>query len=369
MATAIRTHTEPVMTLPGRYYYDQDIFEQEQEHLFSTSWVCVAKSDTLPVPGHFLVTTVGVESVIVTRAQDGSLKAMLNVCRHRGARVCVAEQGRAKTFQCRYHAWGYGLDGELLSAPNMEEDPDFDRAEHGLHPVALTEWAGFIWLNLSDHPGSFAEQLGFYYDRFVRYQVETLKVGRTIEYDVKANWKLLVENFNECCHCGPAHPELSAQVPSFKAGIVSGYLGGGALFEDGIESLTVTGKTNRPFFPGITEADRRNYYGMTLRPNVFLNLHPDYVLIHIMRPMAADRTKITCHWLFTPEAIAQPDFEPEGAVDFWDLVNRQDWEICELTQQGVRSKSYRDGGLYAPLERHIRGFNDYVLAKLGHDAQ
>ncbi len=126
----------------------------------------------------------------------------------------------------------------------------------------------------------------------------------------------------------------------------------------------MSGKTNRPFFRDLREADLRTYYGMTLRPNVFLSLHPDYVLTHYMEPAAADRTRVVCHWLFDTSTIARPDFDPSDAVQFWDRVNRQDWEICELCQYGVTSRSYRDGGIYAPLERHIREFNDWVLARL-----
>jgi Rieske 2Fe-2S family protein len=208
--------------------------------------------------------------------------------------------------------------------------------------------------------------MGLPYGRYDRYHVGELKVSRTITYDVKANWKLIVENFNECCHCAVAHPELSAQVPSFKAGEVSGYRGGGADFAAGIESLTVSGKTNRPYFKDITDHDHHSYFGMTLKPNVFLNLHPDYVLIHRMVPLSPSRTFITCDWLFEPDTMQRPDFDPSDAVDFWNLVNRQDWDICEITQQGVTSKLYRDGGIYAPFEVHIRAHNDWVLEHLGH---
>jgi Rieske 2Fe-2S family protein len=102
-----------------------------------------------------------------------------------------------------------------------------------------------------------------------------------------------------------------------------------------------------------------------LKPNVFLNLHPDYVVIHRMRPLGADRTRIVCEWLFDREVVAAADFDPSDAVDFWDLVNRQDWEVCELAQQGTTSAAFRDGGIYAPVERHIRRFNDFVLEQLG----
>ncbi len=202
------------------------------------------------------------------------------------------------------------MNGALLNAPNMDEDSGFD--PDGVWPASGgADRMGRDDLAQPIRPsGAVRRATGImaYFDRYRRYRIGNLAVGATIDYDVKANWKLLIENFNECCHCGPAHPELSAQVPSFKAGLVSGYNGGGAALGDGIESLTVTGKTNRSPLPGLTDEDRRTYYGTTLRPNVFFSLHPDYVLVHIMRPEAADLTKVTCHWLFSPEAIAHPGF-------------------------------------------------------------
>ena len=368
MVTIARPHADPVMTLPGRYYYDPEIFALEQARIFSRSWMCVGRADSIAAAGAYFLTSLGDESVIVLRGRDGALKAFLNVCRHRGARVCTEERGQLRaTMQCRYHAWTYNLDGALIGAPNMKEDPGFDASDFGLVPVALRLWEGMIWLNLSADPEPLAEQLGEPYSRYAHYHIGELAVGHSTSYDVAANWKLVIENFSECCHCAIAHPELSAQVPSFKAGIVSGYSGTGAELGDGIESLTVSGKTNRPPFRDLPESDRRRYYGMALPPNMLLSLHPDYALVHTMWPLAADRTRIVCDWLFEPSTMARPDFDPQDAVAFWDLVNRQDWDICAITQQGMRSRVYRDGGFYAPLEHHIRAFNDYVLAKLGHE--
>ena len=174
----------------------------------------------------------------------------------------------------------------------------------------------------------------------------------------------MIENFNECCHCATVHPELSAQVPDYRAGRVTGQEGGAALFGPGVDSLTTTGKTARPPLRGLTGQDLHAYYGDTLKPNVFLNLHPDYVVVHVLRPVAPDRTLITCDWLFDPEVAAAPGFDASDAVTFWDLVNRQDWEVCELAQLGVSSRAYDHGGLYAPDERHIRHFNNWVLEEL-----
>lgn len=370
MATSAPAQAERVMTLPGRYYYDADLFALEQERIFSTSWICVGRADAVAEPGQYFLATVGTENVIVLRGRQGGLRAFLNVCRHRGARVCLAERGQLRsTMQCRYHAWTYGLDGRLIGAPNMKEDPSFDAEQFGLWPVALDLWEGLVWLNLSDNPEPLAAQMGDLYTRYAHYHVGELQVAHHVSYDVRANWKLLVENFSECCHCAIAHPELSAQVPSFKAGYVSSYSGQGAELGDGIESLTTTGKTNRPHFPDLREEDLHRYYGNVVRPNVFFSLHPDYALIHYMDVVAANRTIVHCDWLFEPSTIAVPGFDPSDAVGMWDLVNRQDWEICEMTQLGVTSRVYREGGCFAPQEYHIRDFNDYVLAKLGHDGR
>jgi Rieske 2Fe-2S family protein len=364
MATKAAAGTD-TRTLPGRYYYDPALYALEQERIFSRSWVCAGRADAIPAPSDYALRDLGRESVLVLRDRQGQARAFLNVCRHRGARLCTAQQGKLNaTVQCRYHAWTYALDGRLAGAPNMKDDPAFDPAAHGLVPVALHEWEGLIWLNLDDNPPPLSDQLGSLYARFARYHVGELAVGATITYDVRANWKLVVENFNECYHCALVHPELSAHVPDFKAGRVTGEDGGASLLGAGVESLTMTGKTARPPLPGLTAQDLRSYYGDTLKPNVFLNLHPDYTVVHVLHPVAPDRTRIACDWLFDPAVVAAPGFDASDAVEFWDLVNRQDWEVCELAQQGVTSRAYDEGGLYAPAERHIRRFNDWVLDAL-----
>jgi len=370
MVTIERPTSAQVRTLPGRYYYDPAVFVEEQERIFSHSWYCVGRADAVAEPGAFFLANVGRESIIVLRDRVGEARAFFNVCRHRGARVCLQASGRLKnSMQCAYHAWTYGLDGRLIGAPNMKDDPDFDKGAFGLEPVALEVWEGLIYVNLEPDGVSLADQLGETYARYARYRMGELVVGATITYDVKANWKLIHENFSECGHCPMMHPELSALVPSFKAGVVSTYGGSGAELGTGVESLTPTGRLSRPPLAGLTPEDLHRYYGMTTNPNLFLSFHPDYVLTHILRPLAADHTLVVCDWLFDPREARSPDFNPSDAFDTWDLVNRQDWEACEMTQQGMNSRVYRDGGVYAPLEAHIHRFNDYVLHKLGHSIE
>ena len=227
MTTTARSETFLLSTLAGRYYYDPTIYAREQERIFSQMWVCVGRAEVLTDPGAYQVVTVGQESIIVVRNRIGVLQAFLNVCRHRGARLCSEVTGRLKgSIQCRYHAWTYGLDGRLIGAPNVLSNEQFDRTAYGLLPVALEVWEGLIWLNLADDPepisrqlnGPIVERFGSY-GPFARYDVGRLKVGKTITYEVHANWKLLLENFMECYHCGPIHPEFCQLLPAFRSGI------------------------------------------------------------------------------------------------------------------------------------------------------
>jgi len=374
MTTMARLETPFVSTLPGRYYYDPAIYEMELERIFSQMWVCVGRADAITGAGAYEVVTVGRESIIVVRGRDDVLRAFLNVCRHRGARLCNEASGKLKgSIQCRYHAWTYGLDGRLIGAPNVLSDEQFERALFGLLPVALEVWEGLVWLNLGDDPASIADQLNEPiierfggYAAFARYDVGNLKVGKRIAYDMQANWKLVLENFMECYHCGPMHPEFCRLLPGYKTGDVSDYVNGEAVsLAENVEAFTITGKASRPPLPGLLQEDLRHYYGFVLQPNVLLNLLHDHVVMHWLIPNGPGRTVIMCDWLFDPQVMARADFDPMDAVEIFDIVNRQDWEVCELTQLGMGSKAYRSGGVYVPEERHIRAFADFVLERVG----
>jgi len=363
-------------TLPGRYFTDPAIFAREQERLFGTMWVCVGRSDALPEPGSFLSAEVAGESLILVRGRDGEIRSFLNVCRHRGARLCTGPRGQlAGAIQCRYHAWSYGFDGRLLGAPNLARDERLDRDALGLVPVRSEVWEGLLWVNLDPNEpvaaaaaqveGPIIDRLGGL-ETWARYGVGELAVGRSISYEVAANWKLIVENFMECYHCGPVHPELVRLLPAFRNGTsYQGLPGEGTTFADDVAGFTISGQAHHPRLPGLRPADDRLYYGFVLWPNVFVNLLPDHVILHTLLPLAADRSRVVCDWLFPPAEVARPGFDPTDAVDVFDITNRQDWEVCELTQLGMSSRAYAHGGLYVENELHIAAFRDLVLAKVG----
>ncbi|MFI6323465.1 aromatic ring-hydroxylating dioxygenase subunit alpha [Nonomuraea sp. NPDC050556] len=357
-----------ISTLPGRSYTDPDVFLQEQEKIFETLWFCAVRTDDLAKPGSFKTVQVGRENVIIVRGRDDQVRAFLNVCRHRGSRICEEESGEVKrTLRCSYHAWTYDLDGRLVAAPNLVKMPDIDRVEYGLIPVALREWLGYAWVCLADDPPSFEERvMGAATERLgdlasiERYHVDKLALGKRIVYDVAANWKLIVENFMECYHCATIHPELVAVLPEFAGGYAAQYyVGHGAEFADRVEGFTVDGSAGFGKLPDVAAEQDRRYYAITVKPQVFINLVPDHVIMHRMFPMAADRTIVECDWLYHPDVVAS-GADVSHSVELFHRVNEQDFDACERTQPGMSSRAYAKGGVLVPSEHHISAFHQWV---------
>ena len=359
-------------TLAGHYYTDPGIFRLEQATIFEAGWFCAVLSADLDKPGKFETVQIGRESVLVTRNRRGEIKAHLNVCRHRGARLCTEESGTVRrSLQCPYHAWTYDLDGRLTAAPNLQRMPDVDRTERGLVPVRLREWLGYAWVCLADEPPSFEETVvGAVTERLGgpteidAYGIDGLALGKRIEYDVKANWKQIIENFMECYHCATIHPELTEVLPEFADGYAAQYyVGHGAEFGGEIKGFTIDGSEGVDRLPGVTEAQDRKYYAITVKPGVFVNLVPDHVIFHRMFPLAPDRTLVRCDWLYLPEVV-ESGRDLTRSVELFHRVNLQDFEACERCQLAMDSRSYARGGVLVPSEHHIGAFHDWVRARL-----
>jgi len=359
-------------TLPGSSYTDPAVFAQEQAKIFEAHWFAAARAAEITDPGSFRTVDVGRENVLLVRGRDRVLRAFLNVCRHRGARVCMQQSGTGqRKLQCGYHAWTYGLDGALVAAPNLTAMEDVDRSRYGLIPVHLREWLGYAWVCIADEPPSFEEtvvgaaaaRLGSC-DAIDGWHIDRLDVGRRITYDVRANWKLIVENFMECYHCATIHPELTEVLPEFADGYAAQYyVGHGAAFGDDVQGFTVDGSEGVDSLPGLdTEHDRR-YYAITINPQVFVNLVPDHVIFHRMYPVAADRTIVECDWLYLPEVV-ESGKDLSRSVELFHRVNEQDFDAAERCQLASNSKAYADGGVLVPSEHHIGLFHEWVGRQL-----
>jgi len=362
-----------ISTLPGSYYTDPAIFAMEQDRIFEAMWFCAVRGTDLDKPGAFRTVQVGRESVLVTRSRSGEVRAFFNICRHRGAQLCTQDSGEVKrAFQCPYHAWTYDLDGKLIAAPNLTKMPDIDRTEFGLRRIAVREWLGYVWVCLAPEPPSFEEsvvkdvldRLGDL-ESIDHYDVAHLDVGRRIVYDVKANWKLIIENFMECYHCATIHPELTEVLPEFADGYAAQYyVGHGAEFGEEVQGFTVDGSEGLDRIPGVADDQDRRYYAITVKPQVFINLVPDHVIFHRMYPVAVDRTIVECDWLYLPHVV-ESGKDVSRSVELFDRVNRQDFEACERTQPGMSSRMYAKGGVLVPSEHHIGAFHDWVNERLG----
>jgi Rieske 2Fe-2S family protein len=361
-----------IPTLEGSWYTSPEVFARERQEIFDRDWLCVARTADILAPGQFQVVAAGSESVLVVRQRDGGLRAFLNVCRHRGARLCTDESGQtARHLRCPYHAWAYELSGRLAAAPNLARMPDIDRDAYGLIPVALREWLGYAWVCLAARPPSFADTVaGAVTGRLgdpaaiEAYGLDELAVGRRISYEVAANWKLLVENFMECYHCAPIHPELTSVLPEFAGGYAAQYyVGHGAAFADRAAGFTIDGSPGFDRLPGVRDEQDRRYYAVTIRPQVFINLVPDHVIFHRMIPRDAGHTTVVCDWLFAADVVVSGR-DVSRSVALFDRVNLQDFAACERTQPAMASRAYSGGGVLVPSEHHLADFHDWVRARL-----
>jgi Rieske 2Fe-2S family protein len=355
----------PRPTLSGADYASEAVYAEERERVFFRRWVCIGRADEVPTFGSYLVRDLAGESVFVVRNREGGLRAFYNVCAHRGTKLLDDEPSSGalgRAIKCPYHAWSYDLDGRLLATPNVQEDEHFERGDYRLHPVAVDEHAGFLFVNLADSPPPLLDHLRDSNETitdFDRYRMGELRLARRIAYDVAANWKVIVENYNECLHCPTIHPELVQVIPLFRKGDVwDGETNdGGNLMIEGATSFTASGVSDLPKFPGLLDDDYRMYYGVFQFPNLMVNMHPDSVMTYLVYPRGPARTTVVSEFYFRPEAIALPGFDPSPTVELWDLISRQDWVVCERAQLGLSSRAFRSG-VYPRKDRLLFDFNE-----------
>ena len=226
-------------SLPGPSYTSEAEFARERDRVLLPGWFCVGRADGLTEPGCYLAADVCGESIIVTRTEGGGLAGHYNLCRHRGSRL-VPRAGEPESaagspppgpvaggrfpgcIRCPYHAWTYALDGTLRAAPFLPGLREH-RAALSLHRVDVATWGGFVFARLEPPSGAgpaepLGAALGEIPARVAAYPLAGLRTGARLRYDVAANWKVILENYNECYHCGPVHPELCELVPAFPPG-------------------------------------------------------------------------------------------------------------------------------------------------------
>jgi Rieske 2Fe-2S family protein len=323
--------------------------------LWRDGWVCVGRDTLLSGPGSQRAVDVGGVGVVLVRDASGRPRAFLNSCRHRGHELVRAGcEVRRSTIWCAYHAWVYRLDGSLRNAPRFSME---DANSLGLLPVRCAGWGGWLFVNVSGTAPDLEDAVGNLDALLAPYQTGTLHPTAVRQYEISADWKLIVENYLECYHCPSTHPELS-RVQRTEGGedfTATGLWLGGALdLRNSAVSMSLDGSGTEWDFPSLDEDRARQVCYHALMPNLFVTAHHDYLVTHRLEPLAAGRTRVVCEWLFPPELVSAGT-DTGYAVDFWERTNGQDWAACESVQRGVAVPGYVPGPL-APDESGLRAF-------------
>lgn len=351
-------------TLPGPAYWSEETYLLDQERVFFRNWVYVGRAERVPKPGSWIRVEIGGESLLVVRGKDDAIRAFYNVCRHRGSRICDDEEGFARThLRCPYHAWGYALDGTLVTTP-MIDKTEIDRPSTSLWPVHVDVWEGFVFVNLSrEEPRPLLEHLADQQDdplHLAEYGLAELRIGHVSTIDVQANWKIVIENYNECLHCPTIHPELVAVVPAYKKGDIfeAGRADGGVSLADGRTAMATDPRLRLPLLPGFEgRGDPEAYYGAGVYPTMFLDVDGSSCLATAVFPTGPRSCRLVTEYLFSPKALEDPAFDPSPIVEFNERVTAQDNEACERVQRGVTSRAF-DHGVFPEKDSWVFGFDE-----------
>ena len=381
-------------SLDQKFYKDTSIFDLEKHNIFYNSWIFIGHESQIPNKGDFFIYKLLDEEIIVLRNKENKVKAFFNVCRHRGSRVCLEEKGNTSRFSCPYHSWTYNLDGKLLAAKSLREG--IDKSKLGLHPCNIESASGMLLINLSDNPQSLKNLQSDLKEPFEMFGFIDLKVAAHKNYPIASNWKLAVENYQECYHCAPAHPEYSLshslkiedepgfdeaqekmmnnlescglkdievnkdfsnKDPDQEQYAYSRY----ALF-DGYMTGSKDGKPLAPLLGNIKEFNQ-GCSDFNIGPVSYFLAYCDHIVGYIFTPTSQDQCQCDIYWLVNKDAEENKDYDKEKLMWLWDVTTYADETIIVNNQKGVNSIKYQSGP-YTDKEQSTRRFIKWYLSEL-----
>ena len=392
IAELISSH-EQGYSLEQRFYTDPAIFELELERIITRNWILAGHQSELPEPGDFKVLSVANESAIIVRGSDRILKGFANVCRHRGSLVCLETKGSTRKFMCPYHGWMYDIDGKLTAARNMPDD--FDKSEYGLKAVSVDTVHGLMFVCFTDKPPSLEGAKKDLAEPMAVFDFENLKVAAHKSYDIPANWKLSIENYQECYHCATAHPEYARMhtlmldgekrerlqgemlgkmkycgLPDLCVDYLDtkarpGEIGYGysrtALF-DGYVTGSEDGKALAPLLGGLSDYDG-GASDFSFGAFSFLLAYSDHVVAYVFTPADMDNSRCDIYWLVRDDAEAGKDYDVDRLTWLWDVTTQADKSIIANNSKGVHSRYYEPGP-FSGMERAEKIYLDWILQEL-----
>ena len=394
IAELIASH-KPGWALDQRFYTDPDIFQLELDRIVIRNWILASHASQIPDAGDYLVFKLANESAIIVRGKDGKIRALANVCRHRGSLVCLENRGNKRKFECPYHGWTYDLDGKLIAARSMQGD--FNKEEYGLHPVSLKLLSGLIFVCFCDDPPSLEGAQRALAEPMAMFDFENLKVAASRTYPIAANWKLAIENYQECYHCATAHPEYAKMhtlmldpqqrdriqgpmrqrmaacglkdiehdfIDTYAKPGVQGYgYSRTALFE-GYKTGSRDGKPVAPLLGELKDYDG-GASDFTLGPFTFFLAYSDHVVGYVFSPVDHKNCQCKIHWFVRKDAVEGKDYDRDELMWLWDVTTYADEKIIVNNWKGVNSRFYRPGP-FSGMERMERRFIEWILQELSN---
>ncbi len=374
-------------SMPQGFYTESSVFDVEIEKIWKKYWLFVGIEAQIPNSGDYFVYEIHKDSIIIIRGNKGEIYAHYNTCRHRGSLICLEKSGNAPALMCPYHQWVFDKNGKLLKARMMNED--FDKSQYGLHPVNVKIVEGLIYICLNPNPPDF-DKLQHDFTNFLKpFDIKNAKIGHQKSYTLRTNWKLITENFRECYHCGPAHPEYcsavvganmreSATEETLKKektwkirGLETGtipFVGDSFHFavryplRNGVLSYSLDGGE-----VAIPMGKHQDYdagvVGLVSYPNFWIDAVADYVWIMKITPINYGKTQVDITWLVDKKAIEGIDYTVERLTEFWKITAEQDWTLCENNFAGIESSAY-SSGLLAPAEQEVVDFLEWYIERM-----
>lgn len=376
-------------TLPRGLYVSDDAFAFDTQVMLKSVWLYACTVAHVKNPGDYFVFELADNSIIIVRGRDNEVRAFWNSCRHRGAKICLEQRGRAPRLMCPYHQWTYGLDGQLLAARSMAED--FDKADHGLSPVALENVGGLIFICLTDNPPPIDRVKADIVDQIAVYKLENLKVVVQDNYVENANWKLVMENNRECYHCDAGHPELISVLGTTgfgkdapadaalqatrdewrKLGIdrdliefPDGWWHRIARLKlaNGAVTHSIDGKLACQRLIGPFTEPEMSSLSVWTQPNSWHHFCCDHVVTFSLTPIAPDKTLLRTSWLVHEDAVEGVDYDPEHLAALWRKTNEQDGYFSAINHRGIANDGYVQGP-YALEEKLVDDFKTFYVSR------
>lgn len=374
-------------SLEQAFYTSEEIFALDREAIWKKHWLFAGVTAEIPLEGNYITYNVGNDSIIIVRGKNGAIHAHYNTCRHRGSTICQAEKGHAPKLMCPYHQWVYNADGSLFKARLMPDD--FDTSDYGLHPAKLAVVEGLMFISLCNDPPDFSSIARDFSPYLKPFKLDQAKVAFTKRYNLRTNWKLIAENFRECYHCGPAHPEycravVGANLRESVDGVLAerraawsekGLVTAGVDFQDdsvhfairyplrdGVSSYSLDGRAvSQPM--GDHKDHDAGVLGMVCYPNFWMDAVSDYVWTMRITAESASACRVDLTWLVDSNAVEGRDYNVDRLTEFWKVTGEQDWALCENNFRGIESSHYQPGP-YAPVELDVAKFVDWYIGRL-----